>query len=266
MSRATLRAPPAKWAMKGFFPAGERSELSRREAWPQWGLGRSPKRPAGRVGGEQSDRQGAMRHRTPRARGQPLRAVCPRNVVRLFRPLGRNWTTRIYSGRPTVRFPQTEATAHSDVGRLWSRRAAGFLLHAFLSPSKEKCERPMGRQVPLPRRSRRVRPLDRKLLPAELSCNAACRGAFRSPPAPLRFAWQSKTVPHRVAPVKLLYTVTSRGISTIKRMNKGTFRSPIKKRNARKTISPQYPRRTNRIIPSAAALKPHHAAENCGHT
>ena len=48
------------------------------------------------------------------------------------------------------------------------------------------------------------------------------------PPAPLRFACQSKTVPHRVAPVKLLYTVTSRGISTIKRMNKGTFRSPIK--------------------------------------
>ena len=124
----------------------------------------------------------------------------------------------------------------------------------------------MERQVPIPRRSRRVRPLDRKLLPAELSCNAACRGAFRSPPAPLRFACQSKTVPHRVAPVKLLYTVTSRGISTIKRMNKGTFRSPIKKRNARKTISPQYPRRTNRIIPSAAALKPHHAAENCGHT
>ena len=52
-----------------------------------------------------------MRHRTPRARGQPLRAVCPRNVVRLFRPLGRNWTTRIYSGRPTVRLPQAEAWA-----------------------------------------------------------------------------------------------------------------------------------------------------------
>ena len=54
--RATLRAPPSKWAIKAFFPAGERSELSRREAWPQWGLGRSPKRPARRVGGEQSDR------------------------------------------------------------------------------------------------------------------------------------------------------------------------------------------------------------------
>ena len=114
MSRATLRAPPAKWAIKGFFPAGERSELSRREAWPQWGLGRSPKRPAGKVGGEQSDRQGAMRHRTPRARGQPLRAVCSRNVIRLFRPLGRNWTTRIYSGRPTVRLPQTEAWAERE--------------------------------------------------------------------------------------------------------------------------------------------------------
>ena len=49
--RATLQAPPSKWAIKAFFPAGERSELSRREAWPQWGLGRSPKRPAGRVGG-----------------------------------------------------------------------------------------------------------------------------------------------------------------------------------------------------------------------
>ena len=49
-----------------------------------------------------------------RGRGQPLRAVCPRNVVRLFRPLGRNWTTRINSGRPTVRLPQTEAWAERE--------------------------------------------------------------------------------------------------------------------------------------------------------
>ena len=55
-----------------------------------------------------------MRHRTPRARGQPLRAVCSRNVIRLFWPLGRNWMTRIYSGRPTVRFPQTEAWAERE--------------------------------------------------------------------------------------------------------------------------------------------------------
>ena len=42
--RATLRAPPAKWAIKGFFPAGERSEprsrtapkgLPQTEAWAE---------------------------------------------------------------------------------------------------------------------------------------------------------------------------------------------------------------------------------------
>ena len=37
----------------------------------------------------------------------------------------------------------------SGAGRLWSRRAAGFLLHTFLSPPKEKCERPLGRPVPI---------------------------------------------------------------------------------------------------------------------
>ena len=44
---------------------------------------------------------------------------------------------------------------HSGAGRK-SRRAAGFLLHTFLSPSKEKCERPIGLQALLPRRSRRA--------------------------------------------------------------------------------------------------------------
>ena len=73
--RATLRAPPSKWAIKAFFRRVSAAS---------------------------------------RGRGQPLRAVCPRNVVRLFRPLGRNWTTRIYSGRPTVRLPQTEAWAERE--------------------------------------------------------------------------------------------------------------------------------------------------------
>ena len=36
----------------------------------------------------------------------------------------------------------------SGAGRK-SRRAAGFLLHTFLSPPKEKCERPLGRPVPI---------------------------------------------------------------------------------------------------------------------
>ena len=49
-----------------------------------------------------------------RGRGQPLRAVCPRNVVRLFRPKGRNWMPRINSGHPTVRLPQAEAWAERE--------------------------------------------------------------------------------------------------------------------------------------------------------
>ena len=49
-----------------------------------------------------------------RGRGQPLRAVCPRNVVRLFRPKGRNWMPRIYSGHPTGRLPQAEAWAERE--------------------------------------------------------------------------------------------------------------------------------------------------------
>ena len=137
-----------------------------------------------------------MRHRTPRARGQPLRAVCPRNVVRLFRPNGRNWTPRINSGRPTVRLPQTEAWAERErvpSGHNCRRQLATdrpeqiqgpgtavpgtpifanyakrggpplespcrWLSHTFLSPTKKKCERPIGLQALLPRRSRRVSP------------------------------------------------------------------------------------------------------------
>ena len=137
-----------------------------------------------------------MRHRTPRARGQPLRAVCPRNVVRLFRPNGRNWMPRIYSGHPTVRLPQAEAWAERErvpSGHNCRRQLATdrpeqiqgpgtavpgtpifanyaqrggpplespcrWLSHTFLSPTKKKCERPIGLQALLPRRSRRVSP------------------------------------------------------------------------------------------------------------
>ena len=61
-------------------------------------------------------------------------------------------------GQPRRGYRRPKPTAHSDVGRLRSRRAAGFLLHTFLSPTKEKCERPIGLQALLPRRSRRVSP------------------------------------------------------------------------------------------------------------
>ena len=58
--RATLQAPPSKWAIKAFFPAGERSELSRREAWPQWGA----------LGAAQNDPQGGWE--ASRATGREL--------------------------------------------------------------------------------------------------------------------------------------------------------------------------------------------------
>ena len=61
-------------------------------------------------------------------------------------------------GQPRRGYRRPKPTAHSDVGRLRSRRAAGFLLHTFLSPPKEKCERPIGLQALLPRRSRRTNP------------------------------------------------------------------------------------------------------------
>ena len=63
-----------------------------------------------------------------------------------------------------------------------SRRAAGFLLHTFLSPSKEKCERPMGRPVPIRAGVGASGPAKGELLTAKLLPNAASRGAFRSPP------------------------------------------------------------------------------------
>ena len=46
--RATLRAPPSKWAIKGFFPAGERSEPRSRTA-RRAPADRSPRRAAGRA-------------------------------------------------------------------------------------------------------------------------------------------------------------------------------------------------------------------------
>ena len=52
-------------------------------------------------------------------------------------------------GQPRRGYRRPKPATRSGAGRLRSRRAAGFLLHTFLSPPKEKCERPMGRQVPI---------------------------------------------------------------------------------------------------------------------
>ena len=52
-------------------------------------------------------------------------------------------------GQPRRGYRRTKPATRSGAGRLWSRRTAGFLLHTFLSPPKEKCERPLGRPVPI---------------------------------------------------------------------------------------------------------------------
>ena len=122
--RATLRAPPTKWAIKAFFRRVSAAS---------------------------------------RGRGQPRRG-----------------------------YRRPKPTARSDVGRLRSRRAAGFLWY-FLSLRKKVL--PLsGRQPHRSRRSRRVNPPE--WVPFRQSWRTLTQtGAFRSLPAPLRFAYPSKTAP-----------------------------------------------------------------------
>ena len=98
-------------------------------------------------------------------RGQPLRAVCPRNVVRLFRPNGRNWTPRINSGRPTVRLPQAEAWAERE------RVPSGYNRRRRLATGrsgKQQAERTAVRTAPIvcPEGSPLVRPQAQDFFPA----------------------------------------------------------------------------------------------------
>ena len=60
-------------------------------------------------------------------------------------------------GQPRRGYRRPKPATRSGAGRK-SCRAAGFLLHTFLSPPKEKCERPIGLQALFSRRSRRVNP------------------------------------------------------------------------------------------------------------
>ena len=86
-------------------------------------------------------------------------------------------------GQPRRGYRRPKPATRSGAGRK-SCRAAGFLLHTFLSPPKEKCERPIVLQALPSRRSRRVKPPSRggflaaKLLPID-----AMQGGF--PLAPL---------------------------------------------------------------------------------
>ena len=153
-----------------------------------------------------------------RGRGQPLRAVCPRNVVRLFRPNGRNWTPRINSGRPTVRLPQTEAWAERErvpsghncrrqlaTGRPEQIQEPGTavpgtpifannaqrggpplespcrVLSLVLSFASKESTTPSGRQPHHSRRSRRVKPLIHSKLFALRSVPAGASGLSSTP-------------------------------------------------------------------------------------
>ena len=169
-----------------------------------------------------------MRHRTPRARGQPLRAVCPRNVVRLFRPKGRNWMPRIYSGHPTVRLPQAEAWAERErvpsghncrrqlaTGRPEQIQEPGTAvpgtpifannakrggpplespcrqLSLVLSFASKESTSPLGAAAPP------SAPESARQAPGRNCFRQSClimplAGAFRSPPAPPRFVCQSE--------------------------------------------------------------------------
>ena len=62
-------------------------------------------------------------------------------------------------------------------------------MHTFLSPPKEKCERPIGLQALPSRRSRRVRP-------PQGNRSAERAGGFPLAPSPLRFASRSNRAPH----------------------------------------------------------------------
>ena len=64
-------------------------------------------------------------------------------------------------------------------------------MHTFLSPPKEKCERPLGRQVPIRAGVGASDPHRGIALRSE-------QGAFRSPPAPLRIASEVNKYPMKV--------------------------------------------------------------------
>ena len=87
-------------------------------------------------------------------------------------------------GQPRRGYRRTKPATRSGAGRLWSRRAAGFLLHTFLSPPKEKCERPLGRQVPIRAGVGASGPAKGNCLRQRCHLSLQCRVAFRSPPAP----------------------------------------------------------------------------------
>ena len=90
----------------------------------------------------------------------------------------------------------------------------------------------MGRHLHHPRRSRRVMLPDRKLLPAELSCNAACRGLSARPLHPFGSSSENNaygTASPTPAPESARQPPAGKIISKFDfhRRRQGAFRSPL---------------------------------------
>ena len=136
--------------------------------------------PSGALGAAQSDPQGGWE--ASRATGREL---CDTgHPVLEESPKG--------SRRP-------KPTSLCAVGRLWSRRAAGFLLHTFLSPPKEKCERPLGRPVPTRAGVGASFPIKGDFFGKVVACCCKQRGFPLAPLHPLRIANRNNRAPHRAA-------------------------------------------------------------------
>ena len=156
-----MRAPPAKWAIKGFFPAGERSEPRSRTA---------PK------GLPQTEARDAQRG------GPPLESPC-RQLSLVLSFASKESTSPPRCGSPTVRAgvgasgPRQELLSAKLPYNAACRGLFARPLHSFGSPAKANLQ-PHGTVPALPRRSRRVRPRIRKLPTAKITYNTAREFSF----------------------------------------------------------------------------------------
>ena len=86
-------------------------------------------------------------------------------------------------GQPRRDYRRPKPATRSGAGRK-SCRAADFLLHTFLSPPKEKCERPLGRPVPIRAGVGASDPIKGEFPAAELSLFMQAGWLSSRPPAP----------------------------------------------------------------------------------
>ena len=156
--RATLRAPPAKWAVKGFFPAGERSEPRSRTA-RRAPADRSPRRIA-----------------TWAASG----VAVPLAFFGTFFRFERKYCPP--SGRQPPRPRRSRRVNPPGGGRRFAPAGAPkFFPLALWKPSSTESRRETHKTAsPNSRRSRRAKPLT-DFFTAKLAYTAACRGLSARP-------------------------------------------------------------------------------------